>query len=188
MTTQTIGVVSVSTLSIGVNLALPSLTARLGELNDLYAELSARLANLQANLTALATLTLPSVPQLVAALNAAITGAAQIITQMPTASVSLVTSLNADIAAIVALQAAIQVKIDALVALIADLNAALGGSGILAVAYDGTAADCGDELDGVLGAGIPGGGGGGASINALLLACESPSNWAKLGVVLKVES
>lgn len=185
MTTSYIGSMSVGALSLGVNLAMPSLTARLGELTALQAELQAKVASINARIALIAEVSIPNVTQLTAGLNAALSGVAQIATQFPQASINLSASLQADIAATLALAAAIQVKLDALVELIATLNLSLSGGGIAAYSYQGRADQLGPEVGSALAGGI--GGGGAQAISGLVLACSSPGDWAKLGVVLKVE-
>lgn len=186
MTTTALGSLSVAQLSLGVSLTMPQLTLRLGELNALYAELTAKIASIQAQLDIIANVTIPTPVSLTAGLNAALSAVAQIAVQFPSATVNIGASLQADIDATIVLAASIQVKIDILVALIADLNLSLGGSGISAYSYSGRADQMGPELASVLAGGLPGGGGPAQSIQGLVLACAAPSEWTKLGFVLRV--
>lgn len=187
MTTSYVGTLSVSALSLGVTLALPELTLRLGELTDLKAELQAKIDDITLKLGLIADVSIPNPVSLALGLNAALAGVAQIAVQFPLATVSIGASLQADIDATLALMVAIDLKISLVTAILADLTLALSGGGIAAYAYEGRADRLGSELGSALAGGLPGGGGHSQTINGLLLACSSPSDWAKLGVVLKVE-
>jgi len=179
--TLSVGVVCPVAVTLGAQLAL-----RLGELNELYAELTAKIGNLQANLDLIANVTLPSIPSLTAGLQAALAGVAALVAQFPAASLSLGASLQADLDALLALQVAIQAKIDAVLALQADLDLALAGGGIAVYAYQGHADHLGSEMGTELANGLPGGGGPAQAVHALVLACASPSDWEKLGLLVRV--
>ncbi|GEM_PF-6370414 len=179
--TLSVGVVCPVAVTLGAQLAL-----RLGELNELYAEVTARIGSLQANLDLIANVTLPSVPSLTAGLQAALAGVAALVAQFPAASVSVGASLRADLDALLALQAAIQAKIEAILALQAELDLALAGAGIAVYAYQGHADHLGSEMGTELANGLPGGGGPAQAVHALVLACASPSDWEKLGLLVRV--
>lgn len=175
-----VGVVCPAAVTLGAQLAL-----RLGELNELYAEVTARIGSLQANLALIADVTLPSIPSLTAGLQAALAGVAALVAQFPAASVSVGASLQADLDALLALQVTIQAKIEAILALQAELDLALTGAGIAAYAYEGRADHLGTELAAELSSGLPGGGGAAQTIRGLILACASPADWERLGMVVR---
>jgi hypothetical protein len=177
--TVSVGVVCPVAVTLGAQLAL-----RLGELNELYAEVTAKIGNITANLTLIADVTLPSIPSLTLGLQGAIAGLATLVAQFPLASVNIGASLQADIDALLMLQAAIQVKLDAILALQADLTLALAGAGIAVYAYEGRADHVGSELAAELSSGLPGGGGAAQAVHALVLACASPADWERLGMVV----
>lgn len=186
MTTAYLGSLSVG-VACPIALTLSTqLGLRLGELNELYAELTAKIANIQANLDLIADVTLPDAPSLILALQAAIAGAAQLVLQFPLASVHIGLSLQADVEAVLAIKAAIGLKIDAIIAIQAEINEALAGAGIVAYSYSGRADAMGGEIAGALSGGIPGGSGPTQNVNGLVLACGSSADWAALGMVVKV--
>jgi len=175
-----VGVICPAAVTLGAQLAL-----RLGELNELYAEVTAKIGSITASLDLIAEVDIPNPLTLTAGLTAALAGVAEIAAQFPVASVSIGASLQADVAALLALQAAIQVKIDAIASLQASLDLALTGAGIAVYAYEGRADGAGSELASELADGLPGGGGAAQTVHALVLACASPSDWEKLGAVVK---
>jgi len=179
--TLSVGAVCPVAVTLGAQLAL-----RLGELNELYAEIAAKIGSLQANLALIADVKLPSIPSLTLGLQGALAGLATLVAQFPLASVNIGASLQADLDALLTLRVAIQAKIAAVLALQAELDLALAGAGIAAYAYEGHVDHLGSEMGAELADGLPGGGGAAQAVNALVLVCATPSDWAKLGAVVRV--
>ena len=177
--TLSVGAVCPAAVKLGAQLAL-----RLGELNELYAEVAAKIGSLEANLALIADVKLPSIPSLTVGLQGALAGLATLVAQFPLASVNIGASLQADLDALLTLRVAIQAKIAAVLALQAELD--LAGAGIAVYAYEGHVDHLGSEMGAELADGLPGGGGAAQAVNALVLVCATPSDWAKLGAVVRV--
>ena len=180
-----VGSISVATLAIGVSLVMDQLALRIAALQGKLLELQAKIDSITAQLDLIAQVSIPNPLALTAGLQAALAGVAQIAVQFPTATVQIGASLQADIAATLALAVSIQVELDLALALQAQLTAALSGGGIAAWSYSGPVNGLGSALRGELASGMPTGGGATQRVDALVLACSSPADWAKLGVVLK---
>ncbi len=186
MTTTYLGSLSVGVMCPAALTLSAQLALRLGELNELYAELTAKIGNITANLDLIANVEIPNPIAIAAGLTAALGAVGEIAVQFPAATVNIGASLQADLDAVLALQVAIGVKIDAILALQAEINGALAGAGIVAYSYSGRADAMGGEIAGTLSGGIPGGSGPAQSVSGLVLACGSSADWAALGTCVKV--
>lgn len=124
--------------------------------------------------------TLPNPTALAAALAAAANPAAiaASLAAMPGNLAAVQAGLGAQIASLASLIAAAQ-------ALVSQLTSASAAGGVAAYAYQGQAGSFGLSLGSALGAGIAGGTGPAATVNALVLATESGATWTALSTLLK---
>jgi hypothetical protein len=90
-------------------------------------------------------------------------------------------SLDVQINIMAALLVAIRLQLQ----LILDLFALLANAGVHAYAYDGTAAGFGPTVTTALTAGLPGGGGPGEHINALILATSVGLTWSAMAQIFR---
>jgi len=82
----------------------------------------------------------------------------------------------------VAANASVIAQLQAQLQLILDLQTAFGAAGVEAFVYDGAAASAAGELNGAIGAGLPGGSGT-DHINALVFATRYPGTFTAMGKV-----
>lgn len=177
MSAEYLGSLSVGAINVAAALALPILTENLAKLSALQAQLVQQIA---ANASLQVTLLDPAalLAQMIAAVEAMLATIASIIANAKPAMVSVGIDLGAQLAALVTLVLALE-------SIVARIAGAISAGGIHAIAIDGTAGGASNDLASLIGSGLPGGGGAGAHVNALVLVTESPSAWAALSTLLR---
>jgi len=141
-------------------------------INLYLAHLNGLRAVLQANLDLSLGLNLPDVSPLIAQVEAAI----------PQVELMMENLVNVKIDPTVEIRG-INLRTNALLKLIGDLNLSLSGGGLTYWSYTGVSSGLGLSLAITSTQGLPGGSGPEASINAMIVLCESPSSFADFGLV-----
>jgi hypothetical protein len=93
----------------------------------------------------------------------------------------VVPSLSVQLAILAAMKASLQASLD----LLLGFRSLLAAAGIHVYSYDGSGAGLGPQVTAALADGLPGGGGGGEHINALILATSIGATWTAMGGILK---
>lgn len=172
-----VGTYSVASANLAIALALPALT-------DLLADLLSRIAALNGQITANATLlaTPPDPAALASAITAAAAAAvsqiASILASIPGPLISANASLGANVAALLGLQALLQ-------SIVTQFTAAASAGGLHVLAVDSTPAMVGGELSGLVGGGMPGGGLPTARIRGAIYLTEDPATFAVMSTLFR---
>lgn len=168
-------------LSAAVPGAAVGLAAGADGINAAFPDITARVAALQAQLTALATMPpMPSFPELRAR-------AANMLAQLDIAIatpglppapslVSAIAALAALVSDLLAMSADLSVKLGTITA----LQGQLAAGGVHAIAYSGDAASLGADVQAALPGAVSG------SAHALALVTTNSATWAAMGAVFKV--
>lgn len=148
-----------------------------------FADIAARVAELEASIAALAVLPpLPTYPEMLVQANALVTSITLAMSfpgmPPPPSLGTAITALAALVAELTALYAPLSVRLSAIVA----FESLLTTAGVHAVASDGYVDDLGAGIDGALATPIP----DGTFIKALTLVTTSPATWDAMAAVFKV--
>lgn len=175
----------VGSLDIGASIpaATASATAGAGGINAAFPDVADRLAALEAQIVALATMPpLPSFADMLAKANALVTSITLAIATPglppPPSIASAIAALTATVVDLTAMTATLNAQLT----VITTFQGFLTAAGVEAIAFDGDVAALGTEVDAVLLTHIP----SGTHANAIVLATADPTTWAAMTSVFKV--
>jgi len=170
MSVTYVGSYSVGSANLAVAAALPVLSSLL---SDLLSRIASLQGQIDANASIIATPPDPTAlaAQLAAAAASAVASITAIVASVPTAMVQANASLGADLGALLALRASLQTIVDT-------FSAAASAGGLHVLAVDSTPAQVGGELGGAVSGGMPGGGLPTARIRGALYLTEDPATFS----------
>jgi len=177
-----IGSVDLLALNISAGITLPAITQLAAGIGIEASILGQLMLKLQSGLTL--GLVMPSV-SFAASLVAAVVGAAQALLTLPAVSFSLQAEIGIELIAAIGWQATLQLAVDAVLAAIAELEAALRAPGIHVYSYSGPASSFGAAIRAVTRSGLPGGDPFDAC-DALVIAADDISTWTPLSASVSV--
>lgn len=177
MSVTYVGSYSVASANLAIGLALPAISSLL---SDLLARIAALNGQIAANATLILTPPDPTAlaASIAAAAAAAVSQIASIITSIPGPLISANASLGANVAALLGLQLALQSIVDT-------FSAAASAGGLHVLAVDSTPAMVGGELSGLVSGGMPGGGLPTARVRGVLMLTEDPATFATMSALFR---